>query len=210
MVSNGIATKTRKLNVYYPTLPGTGAFHVLKLWEGTTLRVVEHSTIGPGLTLNPDTHAFTSEWCSPNPRTHIPSESERERGSLSAADGGVQCTAPRRAPAQPRCVPAHPVYLARTSRQVTRPSCAAAATETVQLNNMGGMGPVWCVDSGGIPLTAKNMSSMPSRRQCVRIRRGTFDDPVLVTSREPFEFAAPVLKEQADVLLMQVRAQLAS
>jgi hypothetical protein len=61
-----------------------------------------------------------------------------------------------------------------------------------------------------MPLTAKNMSSMPSRRQCVRIRRGTFDDPVLVTSREPFEFAAPVLKEQADVLLMQVRAQLAS
>jgi hypothetical protein len=39
----------------------------------------------------------------------------------------------------------------------------------------------------------------------VRIRRGTGDDPVLITSREPFEFTAPVLKEQADVILMQVR-----
>jgi hypothetical protein len=90
-VSNGIPTKTRKLNVYYPTLPGTGAFHVLKLWEGTTLRVVEHSTIGPGLTLNPDTHAFTSEWCSPNPRPPRPVE-ERVRGAAWAAAGRIQCT----------------------------------------------------------------------------------------------------------------------
>jgi hypothetical protein len=120
LVSAGIQPKSRKLNVYYPTMPGTGSFHALKLFEGVTLRVVEHSTIGPGLTLNPDTHAFTSE-------------------------------------------------------------------------------------CGGIALAAKSMSVLPSKRQCGRIKRGTSEEPVVVTSQEPFEFTAPVLKEQADVVLMHVR-----
>uniref|UniRef100_A0A7S0QUJ8 Sulfotransferase domain-containing protein n=1 Tax=Pyramimonas obovata TaxID=1411642 RepID=A0A7S0QUJ8_9CHLO len=90
-------------------------------------------------------------------------------------------------------------------------ACTKRVTESanvgvgLQLNSRTGAFTPLC---GGVALNAENETMLPATddiEKCSEIRMGKNKDPVLIKSNEPSEYAGPVFRETADVVLMLVR-----